>query len=197
MLKQPRRRRRARPSRAGDAAACGHRRVGVASAAPMRSLRSAAGRSAYDRGAWEEAARSAHASPQTAPTSTEAVRLLARSSARLGRDDSALTMFQRLDPDGLGAEDCFLLACICATQQPAAARAQLWKAARQGPRPWRGAERPHPRSCRGRFGRRSGRVGREVASDPRLACAGRRCDGHPRGCAELRRRRRPRRWSRP
>ena len=55
--------------------------------------------------------------------------MLARSSARLGRDDSALALFGRLGRDDLQAEDDFLLARILARRdQPAAARAQLWKA---------------------------------------------------------------------
>ncbi len=107
--------------------------AGIAAWASHRRLREepslAAGRLTYDRGAWEEAARRAREALKAEPTSTGAIRLLARSSARLGRDDSALTMFQRLGPDGLEAEDCFLLACILSRHdQPVAARAQLWKA---------------------------------------------------------------------
>ena len=89
----------------------------------------ASGRSAYDREAWEAAADHAREALKTAPSSSEAVRLLARSSARLGRDDSALALFGRLGPDDLQAEDDFLLARVLARRnQPAAARAQLWKA---------------------------------------------------------------------
>ena len=107
--------------------------AGFAAWASHRRLRGepslADGRSTYDQGAWEEAARRAREVLKAEPTSIEAVRLLARSSARLGRDDSALMMFQRLGPDGLEAEDCFLLACILSRhEQPASARAQLWKA---------------------------------------------------------------------
>ena len=72
--------------------------------------------------------------PDADPVSTSAARLLARSSARLGSNDSALSLFQRLDPQFLEAEDHFLLACIIAKRgRPAAARALLWKAYRTDP----------------------------------------------------------------
>src|SRR5271166_1788586 len=44
----------------------------------------ASGRSAYEREAWAEAAGRAREALRAAPSSTEAVRLLARSSVRLG-----------------------------------------------------------------------------------------------------------------
>ena len=89
----------------------------------------ASGRSAYNREAWEAAANHAREALKTAPSSSEAVRLLARSSARLGRDDSALALFGRLGHDAFQAEDDFLLARVLGRRdQPAAARAQLWKA---------------------------------------------------------------------
>jgi hypothetical protein len=91
-------------------------------------------RSAYDREAWEEAASRAREALRAAPSSTDAARLLARSSARLGRDDLALTLLGRFGPDDLEAEDHFLLARILARRdQPAAARAQLWKAHDKAP----------------------------------------------------------------
>ena len=87
------------------------------------------GRSEYNREAWEAAADHAREALKTAPSSSEAVRLLARSSARLGRDDSALALFGRLGRDDFQAEDDFLLARVLARRdEPAAARAQLWKA---------------------------------------------------------------------
>jgi hypothetical protein len=87
------------------------------------------GRSAYDREAWEEAARMARKAIIAVPSSTEAARLLARSSARMGRDDSALALFDRLGPDNLEAEDNLLLSRMVARNgKPDAARALLWQA---------------------------------------------------------------------
>ena len=89
----------------------------------------ALGRSAYDHESWEAAADNAREALKIDPSSSESVRLLARSLGRLGRDESALALFGRLGRDNLEAEDDFLLARVLARRnQPAAARAQLWKA---------------------------------------------------------------------
>ena len=94
----------------------------------------AAGRSAYERGDWGEAAGWARAGLKAAPADAGAIRLLARSSVRLGHDDAALTLFHRLEPGSLAAEDHFLLARILTRRQrPDLARAELWKAYRQDP----------------------------------------------------------------
>jgi hypothetical protein len=92
------------------------------------------GRSAYDHGAWDEAAGRARKALQADAADAGAVRLLARSSARLGRDDSAAALFERLGPDNWEAEDHFLLARILTrSDRPSAARAQLWKAYHKDP----------------------------------------------------------------
>jgi tetratricopeptide (TPR) repeat protein len=94
----------------------------------------ALGRSAYDHESWEAAADNAREALKIDPSSSDAVRLLARSLGRLGRDESALALFGRLGGDNLEAEDDFLLARVLARRnQPAAARAQLWKAHEKDP----------------------------------------------------------------
>jgi tetratricopeptide (TPR) repeat protein len=94
----------------------------------------ASGGAAYHRKAWREAASWARGALKADAADARAARLLARSSARLGNDDSALNLFRRLGPDGLEAEDDFLLARIFSRHdQAAAARARLWKAYRKDP----------------------------------------------------------------
>jgi len=70
----------------------------------------APGRSAYERGEWEEASKSASGRLKGAPDDREALRLLARSYARAGRDPAAQRIFLRLDPNSWQAEDFLLLA---------------------------------------------------------------------------------------
>jgi len=93
-----------------------------------------AGRTAYGRGDWGKAADRAREALKAAPTDDAAVRLLARSSARLGRDERALHLFDRLGPDKLEAEDDLLLSRILAQQdRPNIARGLLWAAHRKDP----------------------------------------------------------------
>lgn len=65
--------------------------------------------SSYGNGRWSEAAEHARLRLKAAPEDREALRLLARSTARLGRDGQANTLFARLGEGGLEAEDLFLL----------------------------------------------------------------------------------------
>jgi tetratricopeptide (TPR) repeat protein len=67
------------------------------------------GRSAYSRGDWGQAEALARRRLKTDPNDPEAVRLLARSAARLGRDRFANALFARLGSGALEAEDLFLL----------------------------------------------------------------------------------------
>ncbi len=76
----------------------------------------AVGRSAYARGEWDEAARLADRRLKGAPTDREALRLLARSDARAGRQEAARRSFVRLGPDAWEAEDFLLLATGLARQ---------------------------------------------------------------------------------
>jgi tetratricopeptide (TPR) repeat protein len=73
-------------------------------ASPVRE-----GQSAYERGDWSRASELARQRLRAVPDDQEAVRLLARSLARLGRDGPANALFARLGKDSLAAEDLFLL----------------------------------------------------------------------------------------
>jgi tetratricopeptide (TPR) repeat protein len=64
---------------------------------------------AYSRADWSQAADLARRRLKTAPQDLEALRLLARSTARLGRDNQANSLFARLGSDAQEAEDLFLL----------------------------------------------------------------------------------------
>jgi tetratricopeptide (TPR) repeat protein len=65
--------------------------------------------SAYADGDWSRAAELARRWLKAAPSDAEALRLLARSTARLGRDGPANALFARLGSSALQAEDLFLL----------------------------------------------------------------------------------------
>jgi hypothetical protein len=94
----------------------------------------AAGRSAYDRGDWDRAVGLAREVLKDSPTDARAIRLLARASARSGRDEAALALFRRLESSAPEAEDHFLLARIFTRRgQADLARDQLWRAYRQDP----------------------------------------------------------------
>ena len=68
------------------------------------------GRRAYDRGDWVAAARSAREVLKVRQDDPAALRLLARSSVQLGRDDAALGIYtRRLDAKSIQAEDYLLL----------------------------------------------------------------------------------------
>src|SRR4051812_9003763 len=64
---------------------------------------------AYRQGAWREAAAEATRLLKAEPTRVEALVLLARAEARLGRNQAARGLYRRLDPQGLEAEDYFLV----------------------------------------------------------------------------------------
>jgi tetratricopeptide (TPR) repeat protein len=67
------------------------------------------GAAAYGRGDWSGASDLARHRLRIAPDDSEALRLLARATARLGRDAPANALFARLGKDSLRAEDYFLL----------------------------------------------------------------------------------------
>jgi tetratricopeptide (TPR) repeat protein len=92
------------------------------------------GRSAYSERDWDRAADLVRKRLRASPGDLEALRLLARASARLGRDGPANALFARLGSDALDAEDLFLvgLGLNRAGQQEPAGR--LWeKAVRLNP----------------------------------------------------------------
>jgi len=64
---------------------------------------------AYARRDFSKAAELARRRLKAAPDDVKAIRLLARSTARLGRDGAANVMFARLGSEALRAEDLFLL----------------------------------------------------------------------------------------
>ena len=67
------------------------------------------GLSAYARGDWEVAAERARERLKSSGDDVVALRLLARASVRLGRDSSALALFNRLGADAMSADDLCLL----------------------------------------------------------------------------------------
>jgi tetratricopeptide (TPR) repeat protein len=67
------------------------------------------GVSAYHHGDWQAAAAEARAILKARPSDDRALRLLARASARLGRDDSAEAIYRKLGTGRMEAEDLFLL----------------------------------------------------------------------------------------
>ena len=67
------------------------------------------GLDAYARGDWEAALNLARERLKDARDDIPALRLLARSSVRLGLDASALSLFQRLGPRSMTADDYYLL----------------------------------------------------------------------------------------
>lgn len=69
----------------------------------------APGISAYERGDWSDALAAARRRLETAKSDPAALRLYARASARLGRDDSAEAIYRRLGTERMEAEDYFLL----------------------------------------------------------------------------------------
>ncbi|MGO9469035.1 MAG: hypothetical protein ACLQVF_33320 [Isosphaeraceae bacterium] len=84
------------------------------------------GRSAYSRGDFSRAEALARRKLKTDPHDLEAVRLLARATARLGRDGFANALFARLGSDALQPEDRFLLGMgLHRTGQKERAR-QVW-----------------------------------------------------------------------
>src|SRR4051812_36789248 len=70
----------------------------------------ALGRDAYDHGDWSGADDHARAFLATRKDDRDALRLLARASARLGRDDMAKRLYQRLGADTMEPEDNLLIA---------------------------------------------------------------------------------------
>ncbi len=66
-------------------------------------------REAYARQDWASAASSARRILRESPNDREALRLLARSNSRLGRDAVAQELYNRLGEDVMQAEDYFLL----------------------------------------------------------------------------------------
>ncbi|MFI5457801.1 MAG: tetratricopeptide repeat protein, partial [Isosphaerales bacterium] len=83
---------------------------------------------AYDQGRWDVAARLARESLKIRRDDPVALRLLARSSARLGRDDAALAIYhRRLDQKLIDAEDDVLLGRMFERRGQGEAAARAWE----------------------------------------------------------------------
>lgn len=83
---------------------------------------------AYDSGDWATAARLANQQLRTDRADQEAVRILARSSAREGRDDIATSLYEnRLGLRAMQAEDHFLLGRIIAGQGNSDLALGIWE----------------------------------------------------------------------
>jgi tetratricopeptide (TPR) repeat protein len=85
-------------------AALGWRWWGTAAMGPLASARTA-----YERKDWRQTETLARTALRERPGDVEAVRLLARALARLGRDEAAQELFGRLNGRALEAEDFYLL----------------------------------------------------------------------------------------
>ena len=69
----------------------------------------AAAESAYDRRDWPRAAQEARGVLKTRPADSKALLLLARASAREGKDETAVAIYRRVGTGAMGPEDLFLL----------------------------------------------------------------------------------------
>lgn len=102
----------------------------VASVAWMRRSDSVdQGRAAYDRGDWETASNLARQRLKIDQDDREAIRLLARASARKGRVQAAMALFDRVGNERLEAEDLYLIG-LCLTRKGMVREAEeVWKKA--------------------------------------------------------------------
>ena len=85
------------------------------------------GRQAYKRGDWERAANLARERLKQARDDQEALRLLARSSVRLGRDSSAMSLYQQLGLSAMEADDLYLVGTMLARAGKAKESSYLWQ----------------------------------------------------------------------
>jgi tetratricopeptide (TPR) repeat protein len=95
------------------------------SADPVRE-----GWAAYERGQWDVAAEVARARVKTKGDDADALRLLARASVRLGRDDSARAFFRRLGSQAMQSDDLCLLGIALTRMGDNQGALQVWEQAR-------------------------------------------------------------------
>jgi tetratricopeptide (TPR) repeat protein len=88
------------------------------------------GLSAYARGEWEQAARLAREQLRSASEDPAALRLLARSSIRLGRNPLGLAIFNRLGARAMLPEDLYLLGIALTGNGNAKGALEVWEKAR-------------------------------------------------------------------
>ena len=74
------------------------------------------GRVAYQRGEWSVATDLTREALKARPEDREALRLLARCYGRIGRDESVDAIYRRLGPEGMEAEDYFIIAACLQRQ---------------------------------------------------------------------------------
>jgi len=87
------------------------------------------GKSAYAAGEWSVAANLARRRLKSSPGDVEALRLLARATARLGTDSTANALFARLGSAALQSEDLFLLGLGLSRRGQAAQAERAWERA--------------------------------------------------------------------
>jgi tetratricopeptide (TPR) repeat protein len=85
---------------------------------------------AYSRGDWEQAASLARQHLRLASDDPAALRLLARSSVRLGRGPLALAIFNRLGKQAMLAEDLYLLGIALTRDGNSKGALEVWEQAR-------------------------------------------------------------------
>jgi tetratricopeptide (TPR) repeat protein len=88
------------------------------------------GLDAYARGDWDAANRLARDRLRESKDDLAAIRLLARSSVRLGRYDQALSLYDRLGPDTMKVDDLYLLG-IALTGTGNSRGVEVWERALQ------------------------------------------------------------------
>ena len=88
------------------------------------------GREAYSRGDWETALDLARVRLKAAGEDPEGLRLMARASIRLGRDSSAMAVYQRLGPPAMQAEDLYLLGLALTRTGKTKSARDVWESAR-------------------------------------------------------------------
>ena len=93
--------------------------------APASSSPLSPGLDAYEHGDWEAALNLARERLKDARNDVPALRLLARSSVKLGLDASALSLFQRLGPRSMTADDYYLLGVALKTNRQPSGRRSL------------------------------------------------------------------------
>ena len=92
---------------------------------PADSLRQ--GLEAYARGDWQAASNLARERLKLTSTDGAALRLLARSSVRLGRDSSAMSLYEQLGSDAMAADDLHLLGVALARNGNSKGSVEVWE----------------------------------------------------------------------
>jgi len=90
----------------------------------------ARGLQAYARGDWEAAAAQARQRLKITGNDAVALRLLARAQARLGRDPSAMAVYERIGPQTMAADDLCLLGIALTRTGNARGGLEVWEQAR-------------------------------------------------------------------